>query len=443
MALLNVFVLTTGLVARDVIAARPPETVPFPVADAETVPLPAAADAATVDPARLADKLDDPMALSGIGEGLSAYVVDAETHQELYARDESTGVVPASTTKVVTAVAVLHSVGPDARITTEVVQGAAPGEVVLVGAGDTTLTETADPDRYPRLASLEELAADTADALEAAGVTSVRVGYDDSAYSGEALAPGWKQGYIDEGSTAAVHALMLDGGRIDRDDKYSSRVDDPPLAAAEAFARQLSRAGVTVEGTPRPAEAADDAALLADAASPTISALVEWMMTHSENNIAEALARQTALARGMEPSFGGGAEATHAVMAELGVEGVRVSDGSGLSVENRISAEALVELLLLASDPERPELYSTLSGLPTARATGSLAYRYTPDGGAAAGAGVVRAKTGTLNGVSALTGTAYDADGRLLVFAFVANDPAATGTALDLFAAALAECGCS
>ena len=158
LALLTLFVLTTGLVARDVIAARPPETVPVPVAVAETVPLPAAADAAAVDPARLADKLDDPMSQSGVVEGLSAYVVDAETHQELYVRDADEGVVPASTTKIVTAVAALHALGPDARIDTEVVRGSSPDEVILVGGGDPTLTEHADPDRYPRLASLEELA---------------------------------------------------------------------------------------------------------------------------------------------------------------------------------------------------------------------------------------------------------------------------------------------
>lgn len=136
LALLTLFVLTTGLVARDVIAARPPETVPVPVAVAEAVPLPDAANAETVDPARLADKLDDPMSQSGIGEGLSAYVIDAETHQELYARDADEGLVPASTTKVVTSVAALHVLGPDAQIHTDVVQGASPEEIVLVGGGD-------------------------------------------------------------------------------------------------------------------------------------------------------------------------------------------------------------------------------------------------------------------------------------------------------------------
>ena len=453
LALLTMFVLATGLVARDAIAARPPETVPVPVAVAETVPLPAAADAAAVDPARLADKLDDPMSQSGVVEGLSAYVVDAETHQELYVRDADEGVVPASTTKIVTAVAALHTLGPDARIATEVVRGSSPEEVVLVGGGDPTLTEHADPDRYPRLASLEELAGQTAEELAAAGVTAVRLGYDTSAYTGEALGPGWKQGYIDEGSTASVHALMLDCGmaavvdecgRIDIPvtSKYGPRVADPPLAAAQVFARKLGEAGVTVVGEPQAAQAAADAETLASVSSPPVSALVEKTLMDSENNVAEALARQVAIARGEEPSFEGAARAVMAVMDELGVEGVRVSDGSGLSVDTRITSRALAELLVLATDPDRPELYPTLSGLPTAHSTGSLGERYSPASGASGGAGLVRAKTGTLNGVSALAGTVHTAQGRLLVFAFVANHPGATGPALDLLAAALAECGC-
>ncbi|WP_234401911.1 D-alanyl-D-alanine carboxypeptidase/D-alanyl-D-alanine endopeptidase [Thermobifida halotolerans] len=451
MALLTLFVLATSLVARDAIAARPPETVPVPVAVAETVPLPAAADAETVDPARLADKLDDPMSRSGIVEGLSAYVVDAETHQELYAHDADEERVPASTTKIVTAVAALHAVGPDARIDTRVVRGSSPDEVILVGGGDPTLTETDDPDRYPRLASLEELAAGTADALAEAGVTTVRLGYDESAYAGDSLGPGWKQGYVDEGSTATVHALMMDCGRIqttevcgllDIEDKYGPRETDPPLAAAEAFARQLGEVGITVTGAPQATRAAADAETLASVSSPPVGTLVEKILLDSNNNVAEALARQVAVVRGEEPSFEGAARAVMAVMDELGVEGVRVSDGSGLSVDNRITAQALVELLVLSADPAHPELYPTLSGLPTAHATGSLDNRYAPDGSAGAGAGLVRAKTGTLNEVSSLAGTAYTSEGRLLVFAFMANHPGATWQAVDILASTLTECGC-
>ncbi|GAA4904882.1 D-alanyl-D-alanine carboxypeptidase/D-alanyl-D-alanine-endopeptidase (penicillin-binding protein 4) [Streptomonospora salina] len=441
LAVLNIFVLVAGVVAIDIIDSRPPAAMPYPVAFAEDAPDTAQQDAAQVDPERLRDKLDDPTAGSGVADGLYAYVADARTGERLYGRDAGHGAVPASTTKIVTGAAVLHAAGPDARLTTEVVRDG-DGGIVLVGGGDPTLTVTRDQDRYPRPATLEQLAADTAAALEESGAGSVELSYDDSLYSGSDTGPGWKPGYVDGGNVATVHALMLDGGRLDPSDHYSDRVADPPGAAAEAFAERLEAAGVEVDGGPSPAEAPEDADAVAAVQSPPMSSLVEWMLLESANNIAEALFRQVGLAQGYDASFAGASEGVADVLDELGVEGVHVEDGSGLSVDNRIAPEALVALLRMSADAQRPDLYSLVAGLPTAHFTGTLDDRYSEAGGSRAGAGRVRAKTGTLNGVSALAGTVYDADGRLLVFAFIANHPAALGSDLDAFAAALAECGC-
>lgn len=442
LAVLNIFVLVAGAVAIDIIDSRPPAAMPYPVAFAEDAPDTAQQDAAQVDPERLRDKLDDPMADSGVTDGLYAYVADAGTGERLYGRDAGRGAVPASTTKIVTAVSVLHAAGPDTRLRTEVVRDE-DGGIVLVGGGDPTLTETRDRDHYPRPATLEQLAADTAAALEESGTDSVELSYDDSHYSGSNMGPGWKPGYVDEGSVSTVHALMLDGGRVDPADHYSERVGDPPGVTADAFAEQLEAAGVQVTGEPSPAEAPGDAEAVAAVQSPPISSLVEWMLLESDNNIAEALFRKIGLAQGYDASFAGGAEGVSDVMEELGVQDVHVEDGSGLSVNNNITPQALVALVRLSADPERPGLYSAVSGLPTAHFTGTLANRYSDASGAASGAGRIRAKTGTLSGVSTLAGTAYDADGRLLAFAFMVNDPSALGSTLDTFAAALAECGCS
>ncbi len=448
LATLNVFVLVAGVVALDIVESRPPETVPFPDAFAGDAPDMAAPEAAPIDPDQLADKLDDPMSDSGLDDGLSAYVADAQTGTPLYDRDATESAVPASTTKIVTAVAALHTAGPDSTISTSVVRGA-DDQIILVGGGDPTLTGSVDPESYPSLATLDDLADQTVDALRESGVDTVSLGYDDSRYLGSDTGPGWKPNYVDEGSTAPVHALMLDGGRVHPDDNYSEREADPPRAAADAFADRLRDGGVTVTGGPEPAEANDqpdsasDAATLGSVESAPISALVEKMMLESDNNLAEALSRQVAVAEGEDPSFAGAAEATNGVLDELGVDDVHVEDGSGLSVNNQITARALTDLLLLAADPERPGLHTTLTGLPTAHFTGTLAQRYGSESDSASGAGVVRGKTGTLSGVSTLAGTVYDANGRLVVFAFMANDDAAMASTLDTFASTIAECGCS
>ncbi|WP_152471605.1 D-alanyl-D-alanine carboxypeptidase/D-alanyl-D-alanine endopeptidase [Nocardiopsis gilva] len=441
LAMLNIFVLVAGVVAADVLKSRPSATMPYPVALAEGAPASAPSDAAPIDPDRLADKLDDRMSDSGLSDGLSAYVTDASSGTVVFEKDAVTSRIPASTTKIVTAVSALHELGPDKRLRTDAVRDG--DRIVLVGAGDPTLTESNATGDYPQMASLEELADHTAAALERAGVDSVRLGYDSSLYAGPLEGPDWKPSYIWDGNVAKVTALMVDGGRKHKERKYGDRYDDPPRVAADKFARQLREAGVRVEGKPAPAKAPHGADPIASVDSPPLAALVEKMMLESDNNIAEALARQVALARGEEASFAGASTGVGQVLSDLGVSGVHVADGSGLTRNNRISPKALVKLVAIASDPENPGLRPAITGLPTAHSTGSLGPRYTADSGAAAGAGLGRGKTGTLNGVSALSGTVHDRDGRLLLFAFIANGDAAAGSTLDTFAAAIAECGCS
>jgi D-alanyl-D-alanine carboxypeptidase/D-alanyl-D-alanine-endopeptidase (penicillin-binding protein 4) len=92
-----------------------------------------------------------------------------------------------------------------------------------------------------------------------------------------------------------------------------------------------------------------------------------------------------------------------------------------------------------------PKLRAAIGGFPIAGLTGTLGDRYT-DASTSRGAGLVRAKTGTLNSALALSGYVVDAEGRLLVFSFVGNGltPGAAGnkTALDRSASILASCGC-
>ncbi|MFV2197162.1 D-alanyl-D-alanine carboxypeptidase/D-alanyl-D-alanine-endopeptidase [Nocardiopsis sp. LOL_012] len=442
LALLNVFVLVAGLVALDVIEARPAPAEPSPVTNAEGAAVAVPAASAPADPARVADALDDPMSTSGLAEGLSGFVVDSATGETLFELAPDTPVTPASTTKIATAVTVLTAVGPDHVLETEVFLDAGPGRVVLRGAGDATLTVSADSAAYPQVATLESLADRTARALADHGLDTVSVGYDDTLFTGPDTAPGWKPNYVTEGSTATVHALMIDSGRYSPEARgYGSRVPDPPLFAARAFAEQLEEAGVVVEGTPAPAEATGEPVAVEE--SPPVSALVEHMLLASDNNMAEALGRIAALGTGHEASFTGAAEATHRVMEDLGVNGVRLSDNSGLSTENLISPRALVKLLRAASDSENEHLSAAVSGLPTAHSTGTLAGRYSAYSTSHDAAGLVRGKTGTLNGVSTLAGTVRDQEGNTFLFAFMANTPSASGPRLDTLAAELSRCGCS
>ncbi|WP_245687645.1 D-alanyl-D-alanine carboxypeptidase/D-alanyl-D-alanine endopeptidase [Streptacidiphilus griseoplanus] len=423
---------------------RPPAA-PSPARRAAGPVLRAAGQGAPPTRAGLAAVLAGPLADPSLGT-LTVAVSDAATGRLLYGSGETVPATPASTTKLATTTAALTLLGPDHRITTRVVRGDGAGEVVLVGGGDPTLTAlptpagATDPDSAP--ASLRDLAARTAAALKAAGTTSIRLGYDTSAYDGPVRHP-----YHDGVNIAPVSALMTDEGRIDpRSTGPAARWSDPAAQAAQAFARLLRAHGVTVSAV-RPGEAPAQAAELARVQSPTLARLIERLLTDSDNDLAEAVARQAAIAAHKPVSFEGAAAAVRETLARAGVPlgGTVLHDGSGLDRDNAIPPAVLTELLALDASSARPELRPVLTGLPVAGFTGTLQDRYTSATGAHGAAGLVRAKTGTLNGVNTLAGLVVDHDGRLLAFALMARGGADAGTvraALDRIAVRVAACGC-
>ncbi|MFC7496734.1 MULTISPECIES: D-alanyl-D-alanine carboxypeptidase/D-alanyl-D-alanine-endopeptidase [unclassified Nocardioides] len=353
--------------------------------------------------------------------------------------------VPASTLKLLTAAAALETMGPEHTFATTVV---APGRkrIVLVGGGDPLLAaKRPGKDGYPDVADVVTLARDTAARLLERGTTRVRVGYDATLFSGPDVNPHWPDSYIPDGVVAPIQSLWVDEGRPE---SGFGRVEDPAQAAATAFATALAKAGVEVVGIPEPRQAdpADDE--LARVTSPPLWQVVEHTISTSDNEAAEVLARHAALATGAPPTFAGGAGAVLDTVAALGVptDGAEVYDGSGLSRDNRLDPDTLTGVLAVAAAPEHPVLRTVLTGLPVAGFTGSLTERFTQDVDAP-GRGAVRAKTGTLTGVSGLAGTVVDHRGTPMVFAFLSDriDPVDTldaRAALDQITSALADCRC-
>ena len=377
---------------------------------------------------------------------MTASVVDVDTGQQVYGREASGSAIPASTAKLLTAAAVLSARGPAYRIPTRAVAGNAPGEVVLIGAGDPSLAAGAVAS-YPGAARLDLLAQQVRQSL--GGQDPTRVIIDTSLYTGPTYpTPQWYEADLNSGFIAHITALMTDGARRDpsRTKSGAARYAQPDVAAGEQFAAALGLPpGAVTRGT-APARSEQ----LGEVLSPPIGRLVEVMLAESDNVLAEGLARQVAVARGMPASFDGAAQATRAELADMGLPlaGYTVVDGSGLSHFNRVSAGLLTGVLALAAAPDHPELRPIVSGLPVAAYSGTLFERYLDPANGGGAASVVRAKTGTLTGVSALAGLVVDADGRLLAFSVIADATGgvnlrATEAALDRVAAAIADCGCS
>lgn len=382
-----------------------------------------------------------------LGPAPAASVVDVATGEQLFGERAERPMAPASTIKIATAVAALSALGPDHRIPTTVVTAADdkdddkdddkgdedPTEITLVGGGDATLDRT----------GLRALAEDTARALRDRGVHRVTVRFDVSLYSGPREHPIGPNDNI-----APVTALMTGQGRLDDSARDSfggpaPRSGDPAGDAADVFVELLRERGLKTSAPPALGKAPKDADRLAVTYSRPVSALVERMLTNSDNDIAESLVRQTALKTGRPASFAGAQQAVQAELKEqkLPVKGALLRDGSGLNRHDRITTGLLTALLARAADPDRPELRPVLTGLPVAGFSGTLQGRYA-DGDAITGSGLIRAKTGTLTGVNSLAGTVVGPGGRLLAFAFLAEkapDPDTAQRALDHLSAELAS----
>ncbi len=411
-----------------------PATTPALVVAAGTVAPTAAGVEGALGPA-----LTDPY----LGPDVAGSVVDVASGDVLFDRDASASVPPASTAKLLTAAAALSVLGGQARLTTRVVLAGAD-TVVLVGGGDPTLAGPRAKTGYPDFARLDALADATASALRARRITTARVAVDTSADAGPATAPGWRPGYVGEGDVAPVTALEVDEGRVDpqQDDRFA----DPALAAGRGLATLLAARGVRVAPSVTNAAAPAGAAVLATVSSPPVAVLVERTLTDSDNDLAEALARAVARREARPATFAAAAATVVAAVHALGVDttGVRLVDGSGLSHDDRVTPAVLSSLVRLACARDRPALRPIVTGLPVAGFTGTLGDRYR-SGPVHVAAGQVRAKTGTLDGVSSLAGVVTDRDGRLLSFAFVAARAPYYVTAqpaLDRLAARLAGCGC-
>jgi D-alanyl-D-alanine carboxypeptidase/D-alanyl-D-alanine-endopeptidase (penicillin-binding protein 4) len=364
-------------------------------------------------------------------------VWDTASSSYVYKRRSTASLRGASTTKILTAVGVLATLGPEHRFATTVRAGATPDEVVLVGGGDPLLTS----------ADLRALAASTAQALgvppapapsasvppapapsasvapdptvSAAAVSppstprSIVVRADDSLFSSEGWARGWQPSWV-PGQVRAVRAFA-------RDD---NKARDATADAGAYFAAALQAQGLAATYAGE-ATAAADSATLASLTGHSVAEATYRMLLISDNDTAEMLFRHVAVARGLPGTWAGARQALADTLRELKVPltGVRLIDGSGLSLDGRLTALALTSALNRALSPAHPALSGLRGWLPVAGRTGTLRASYkrfhaTP---ARCAAGLIQAKTGTVADAISLAGYATGADGQTKIFVSIVN----------------------
>lgn len=412
---------------------RPPVVKPgmVPVSDsAETPTVPGVA-------AALAPVAGDP----NLGR-LGGRITDAMTGKELWQVADDVPFVPASTNKVLTAAAALLTLDRQARISTRVVAGGpnAQGPIVLVGAGDPTLS-AAPPDvptwyrGSPRLSDLVEQ-------IRRSGVTPTAVQVDTTAFTGPTMAQGWDPSDVDNGDIAPIESVMIDSGRIQPSTVNSRRSRTPALDAGRELAKALGLdpGAVTIGTAPSGARQ-----LAVVQSAPLVQRLSE-MMDHSDNVLAECIAREVAAAINRPRSFAGAVDAitNRLSTGHIDTTGAALMDSSGLSVDDRLTAKTLDGTVQAAAGPDQPALRALLDLLPIAGGSGTLADRFLDTATNQGPAGWLRAKTGSLTAINALVGVLTDRSGRVLTFAFLSNAAGPNGrNVMDALASKLWTCGCT
>jgi len=372
---------------------------------------------------RLASALGPLMANTGgpaAGACLSVRDPDGRT---VFAQNPAVALIPASTLKLETATAALSRLGAGSHFTTEVradpdpAAGAVTGDLWLVGGGDPLLA-TADfaavagYRNQPRLAtSMETLA----DRVVAAGVRRVggRVVGDESRYDTQRYLPSWSPTYASLGEIGPQSALAVNEGFVQWQPQ-AVPAPAPATNSAAVLTTLLRARGVTVGGEagegPAPA-----VPVVASIDSPSLGEVVGVMLAESDNMAAELLVKELGARFAGAGTTAAGLTVVRDSLAPLGIGagGLAPVDGSGLDRSDRLTCDSLQATL--AHGGEGGDLGRSLPG---AGRNGTLAKRFT----GTPAAGKVRAKTGSLKGVSALSGWAGTADGRSLQFALIAND---------------------
>jgi D-alanyl-D-alanine carboxypeptidase/D-alanyl-D-alanine-endopeptidase (penicillin-binding protein 4) len=398
--------------------------------------------------------------------GILVETIDGET---LYSHNARQYITPASNTKLLTTAAALQQLGPQYRIRTAIYQ--TPDGLRIVGAGDPSITQ----------AQLDDLAQQVA----AAGIRQIdRLVAEDAYFQGSLYNPHWQWEDVQAAYGAPVNSLIFEENsipltlfpqnvgqplRLEWEDAAEGKfwqvdnqtvtvaagepefielersLTEPILSVrgqliagsqpeatavaeidpAQRFVDRLERAlvavGVQVGGTEIVTESVEvgDGVEIAAIESPSLAELVTQVNQESNNLYAEAILRS--LGAESDPthssSAAAGLEAVQHALTELGVDpsSYTLSDGSGLSRLNAISPEALVQTLQAMA--QSPFAATYLDSLPLAGETGTLRNRFagTP------ARGNVRAKTGTISGVLALSGYIYPDTPQALVFSIAVN----------------------
>jgi D-alanyl-D-alanine carboxypeptidase/D-alanyl-D-alanine-endopeptidase (penicillin-binding protein 4) len=454
-----------------------PATLPAGVADASAATDTGARAPESPEIERLAWVIDSFLARPDLeGAVVGLFVESLESGAALFERNADLPMIPASNMKIVTGACALSVLGPDHRFSTDVLtDGALRGSVVegdlfVRGAGDPSLVseELWKLVEDVRALGIDRIAGDVvldASLFDSLPVASLEAADGDRAYHARTGAlslnfnavalhvrPGDREGdpvvavlSPDTGfvelrnrgvtgsrrarSTLEIRRAFEDGrntvtvsGRLPSGAPprvVYRNIDDPVRQFGAALGGFLEEAGIVVEGTVRPGATPSDASVLVAHGSKPLSLIVRDLGKYSNNFVAETLLKAMA-AREFGPpgTTRGGARVLERYLESVGADSgsYRVADGSGFSRSNRLSARTIARVLRRGLS-EFETAYELAASLSVSGTDGTLEDRM----GYPGLSGSVRAKTGLLDGVTAISGILETASGDEVLFSILVN----------------------
>ena len=380
--------------------------------------------------------IDEFAATEGIGGDYSIAIADAKGEVVAESGIDETR-VPASTMKTLTAYAAATTLDMGSTLATQTyVEQKQDGtaNLVLVGGGDMLLG-----------AGLGTLASDTARALKQRGISEVTLRYDDSLFGDDRWPSGIAELDTEHLYYAPVSSMAVDGARQwdganpqnpDVFSTYPALSMQPALDAVQTFRQRLEEQGITVQGDVEQGVAPAETSPIAQVQSASLSEIMAFMLRHSDNTLAEEFGRLLAIDRKTDNSPAGATRAVKSVLEQAGIStnGLRMMNCSGLAEESKVTVRTLLEVqqrnLTAGTGAAAAE------GLSIVGFAGTAADRLND----ASEAGLLRVKTGSLDGVTAMTGNVSRTRGGALTFAVIVNDPddmQAARDAIDTFIAGL------
>jgi D-alanyl-D-alanine carboxypeptidase/D-alanyl-D-alanine-endopeptidase (penicillin-binding protein 4) len=363
---------------------------------------------------------------AGGGSQSGLMVMEAETEEVVCAANAEAPLPLASNTKLFTTSTALSKLGPTSTIATKVLtdgtvdsNGVLHGSLYLQGGGDPALGTPAFYDSY--LAGLGTNIFALVPQLKRSGIKQVtgRLYGDDTIFDR-------KRGVADSNYATSIYIGPLSG--LDFNSGFAGNTSsshfssDPAKLATQTLDNSMRHSGIRISPTIALGKTPADAKSVAVIRSPPVSDIVNTTDVYSDNYFAEMLEKLLGARFGGAGTTAAGTRVVEEYARTLGSD-IQQVDGSGLTHSNLASAQDVVKLLLGVQKSAIGEEFiqdlalSGKEGTTAGRMKGTAAY------------GRCRLKTGTLTGVSNLSGYCFNTDGKVMVFSTLMSSVGSTETA--------------